>query len=358
MSNDLKELKIKILEEDQIPKILTALGCNGVERKNNRYEASLPTRFNSNNRRSVQVKLNENLNSSIRSLAVNGIDIYGLVSYILNDKKDRESQQQDLPFSKQWICQELGYHEFLNNHYEEPKYKNALGWLTNFKRQHRTSSRELPEYYNHIYDNEILDNYLIMPHKNLYVKDDIHPTTQQFFELGFDFRSRRIIFPIYDRDGKIVSIKGRTLDDLNEDNKYFYLLNFNKMIELYNWHHALPHILSSKQVIIYESEKSCWKSWQYGYKNCVGLMGSDISDWQINMIKELGLDIEIVLSMDKDKSEESVDFLAKKFGRLRNVYKLFDTQDLFSGKDSPLDLGKEVFEQLYNNDKHKINLLT
>lgn len=197
----------------------------------------------------------------------------------------------------------------------------------------------------------------MLPHQK-YIDEGINYLTQMEFQIGYDIKSQRIIYPIHNSYGDIVSIKGRTiLDDYEERDiyKFLYLINFNKMVELYNWHRALFYIVENKEVLIYEGEKSTWLSSQYGFRNCVAISGDDLSDRQVNMIKELGNEIEIIIALDKDKSIEAVKKQGAKFGKTRNVYALWDRDGLFNNKDSPTDLGEEVFKKLYNEYKFKIH---
>jgi DNA primase len=69
----------------------------------------------------------------------------------------------------------------------------------------------------------------------------------------------------------------------------------------------------------------------------------------------LGNEIDIIIALDKDKNIEAVKKQAAKFGKTRNVYALWDNEELFEEKDSPCDRGKEVFEQLYNKNKFKVH---
>ncbi|MEJ3719252.1 DNA primase [Paenibacillus polymyxa] len=355
MSNDLKLIKERIIEESRVGELLEAMGCEYVEKKNNRYEAQLPLKFESPNKRSVQVYLNESLSSRIRTLGESDIDIYGLVSYIVFDQFTEEERQQGLPKAKRWICEQLGYKEFLDNKYIPLPSLIQLNWLKDVKRK-RKKKRELHNLENETYEEQILDQYIMYPHQ-LYLDEGVLCEIQREFQIGFDLRSQRIIFPIHNRYGDIVSIKGRTIfEDYEKRNvyKFLYLINFNKMIELYNWHRALYYILEKKELLIFEGEKTCWLSSQYGFRNCVAISGDDLSEWQVSMIKELDHDVEIVIAMDKDKSIEAVKKQAAKFGKIRNVYALYDNIGLFVDKDSPCDRGEEVFKSLYTKCKFKV----
>lgn len=357
MSNDLKLIKERIIEESRIGELLEAMGCEYVEKKNNRYEAQLPHKFESPNKRSVQVYLNESLSSRIRTLGESDIDIYGLVSYIVFDQISEDDRQRGLPKAKRWICEQLCYKEFLDSSYIPPTSLVQLDWLKDVRRK-RKKKRELNNIENDTYDDEILNQYVMYPHQT-YLDEGVSCETQREFQIGFDLRSQRIIFPIHNRFGDIVSIKGRTIfDDYEERNayKFLYLINFNKMVELYNWHRALYYILERKEILIFEGEKTCWLISQYGHRNCVAISGDDLSEWQVKMIKELDHDVKIVIALDKDKPVEAVKKQAAKFGKTRNVYALYDNRNLFKDKDSPCDRGEEVFNILYTECKYKVSV--
>jgi DNA primase len=355
-NNDLKLIKDKILEDGKVGELLELMGCEHVDKKNNRYEAQLPSKFESPNKRSVQVYLNESLSSRIRTLGESDIDIYGLVSYIVFDKYSDEERRNDLPKAKRWICEKLAYTEFLNGSYTPLPTNDHLKWLREVKKQ-RKKKRNLENVENQIYEDEILNQFIMLPHKS-YIDEGIEYQTQVEFQIGYDIKSQRIIFPIHNSFGEIVSIKGRTIFENYEEldiYKFLYLINFNKMIELYNWHRALFYILESKEVIIYEAEKTCWLSSQYGFLNCVAISGDDLSEWQVNMIKGLGNEISTVIALDKDKSIDAVKKQGAKFGKTRNVYALWDNVGLFKNKESPTDLGEEVFKKHYSECKFKIH---
>ncbi|MGM1044761.1 MAG: DNA primase [Bacillota bacterium] len=355
MSNDLKTIKERILEEDRVGELLDAMECAYIAKKNNRYEAQLPQKFDSPNKRSVQVYLNESLSSRIRTLGESDIDIYGLVSYIVHDSYSEEERQKELPKAKRWICDVLGYNEFLNHSCIPNPAAEQLKWLKDVKRK-RKRKRNLDEIENQIYSDDILEQYVMYPHLK-YIGEGISYETQKEFQIGFDVRSQRIIFPIHNRFGEIVSIKGRTIYDNHEERdiyKFLYLYNFNKMVELFNWHRALDYILEKKEVIIYEGEKTCMLSTQWGYRNCVSIGGDDLSEWQVNMIKDLGNEIRIVIALDKDKTIDAVKKQVAKFGKTRSIFALWDRDGLFMDKDSPCDRGEEVFSKLYNDYQYRV----
>jgi DNA primase len=359
MSNDLWDIKKRILDEDRIEELLNLMECEHVKFRGNRYEAQLPDKFFSNSPRSVQCYLTESLQCRIRSRGISsGIDIFGLVSYIVFDIYNEADHISNLFKSKKWICETLGYQEFLNFRTIEVKKDNPLQWLKEVrKKRNNKSLREFSE--NHILPEDVLNQFVMYPYY-AYFKEGLHYETQTNFQVGFDVHSERVIYPIHNQFGDIISVKGRTIiPDYKEKGiyKFIYLYNFNKMIEFYHWHEAIYYILEKKEVIIFEGEKSCWWASQYGYMNCIAISGDDISDHQVKMIKDLGIEIKIIIALDKDKTTDDFKKQGRKFGQSRQVYAMWDSHNLLSKetKDSPVDKGEDVFVKLYKDCfKHRI----
>lgn len=180
-----------------------------------------------------------------------------------------------------------------------------------------------------------------------WIKEGISAKTQWDFEVAFCKESKRVVYMVRDKDGQLIGVKGRTLDPKEEEErKYLYLYKCNKSIELYNLHKALPHILEKKVVIVFESAKSCMKATQFGFPNCVSIEGDDISDFQIMLLKQFGIDIRIVLAFDKDKDKKWISDQAKKLTN-RMVYYIYDQWKVLKKKDSPVDRGKKIWKSLY-----------
>ncbi|OBG93856.1 DNA primase [Mycobacterium sp. E3298] len=348
--NDLKEIKQRIYEEDRVEELLLQLDCNHIRLSTNRYEAQLPDKFHSDNKRSLQVYLSEHLKCRVRSRGMDNIDIYGLVSYIVFDIEDETKMLQNIPRAKKWICDRLGYKEYIEGRFFEEKQEDPLAWLKQVRKQ-RGKKSAVPMTENKAYDDEILNQYIMFPHKK-YLDDGLNYETQVEFQVGYDLYSERIIYPIHNQYGEIISIKGRTtVEDYKEKDiyKFLYLYNYIKIIEWYNWHRALYYILEKREVIIFEGEKSCWFATQYGFRNCISIGGDSISDFQVDMIKNLGLDVQIIIALDKDKDAEAFKKEGRKFGAARQVFAMWDSKGLLSkeDKDSPTDRGRDIFTALY-----------
>jgi DNA primase len=343
--DDLKLLKKRIYDDEKVEQLLLELGCHHIkpEQGGNLITAALP---NGDNKRSIQVKNNEHLNVAIRSKGIDGIDIYGLVGYILYGCETFDEIRAHLFQIKTYICNVLDYpYTYTEKPKQEKKDWNA--WLKAIKRK-RQKTYEITE--NKVLDERILDQYFIFP--NIWwLQEGIDIVTQREFEVGFDIESERIVFPIRNKDGKLISLKGRYIgkdQETLENKKYMYLINFSKSIELFNLHRASPYIREKKECIIVEGAKTVMKLHGWGYKNCVSIEGDSLSPVQVKLLKELGLDVKLVFAWDKDKN---VEFIKKQLKQIKNreIYVVYDIKNLLKEKDSPTDRGKKVWDYLYKN---------
>lgn len=352
MTNSLKMLKKRLVNEDKIPILLEEIGCELIkaEQGGTLITAKLPDKFHSSNPRAVQCRLNESLTCNIRNRPDFRGDIFSLISYIKHDKRG-EDINKDLYESKKFICRELGWNEFMNGEYFDKK----IDYLSRLKKIKNKSRQVLTIKPNPVLSNSIMDNFILNPVKT-WMDEGISLSTQIEYKVGFDLLTKRIIFPIRNRFGDIVGVKGRLIDnkDVNDFNpKYNYLYRCNISQEWFNLDKALPYIKKEKEVIIFESEKSVMKMHSNGIYNCLAISSSDISDVQANIICNLGYDINIVLAYDNDKNSEEISFQAEKF-KNREVFAIFDNSELLGEKDSPIDKGIDVWYYLYNNKKFQV----
>lgn len=351
---ELQEIKEKIFKEEKIEELLELLDCWDItfEQNGKLIVAGLPEGDNS---RSVQVKNNVNLTSNIRSKGIKG-DIYTIVSYILFGS-DTDAKLRDTLFkSKLWICQKFGYIEYIDEFYKvtstqstvKPTYNSWLKKLSKEKNQ-----LEITE--NKVYPYNVYHSYGIIPYKG-WVDEGLSPATQREFEVGIDVNSERITFTVHNKNGELIGIKGRycgTEQKIKNQFKYLYLLPCNKSIEFFNLHRALPYITESKEAIIVEGGKTTMFLHQWKFRNCISMEGDSLSDYQIKILKNLGLDIKFIFAYDKGKDAEYVYNEAKKLqGRMK--FGIYDKDNLLEDKDSPTDKGKKVWEELYNNYCFKI----
>lgn len=177
-----------------------------------------------------------------------------------------------------------------------------------------------------------------------------------------------IVIPHYTKDNKLVGIRERALTAQGEQyGKYRPAIIHKKMynhplgFNLYNLNNSWQNIKRIKKAVLFESEKSSLKYSSYlGQNNdiSVAVCGSSISNYQFNLLYELGVE-EIIIAFDRQYQEISDNEykiwikkllnLSNKFKQYVNVTFLFDTENLLDYKDSPIDKGKEIFFYLFNN---------
>lgn len=352
MQNDLELIKEEIYNCGYVVPLLESLGCdiNPSSTNRDRIEAARP---GGSNNRSVQVKLNESLPSTVRTKSHIPIgDIYDLVSYIRFGKETEAELRKCLPQSKKYIVETLGLKQFNTRSTTVQEDPNA--WLKEIqrKRKKRIDLDEIEP--NPILPETVLDKFVMSPHL-LFLKDGIDYDTQIEFEIGFDIHSERVIFPIRNVDGKIVGVKGRATRR-EDENKYKYLpiYSYQKSREWFNLHRAIDHIRKSGVVICFESEKSCMKAYGMEYFNTVSQQGSDVTRVQAEILKRISPDVRVILAYDKDKTPKEVKQMAQVFGRYDNLYGIIDTKGLLDEKQSPVDAGRDVFEKLLHECCFKI----
>ncbi len=127
----------------------------------------------------------------------------------------------------------------------------------------------------------------------------------EHFGLGFAGRGvmkGRIAIPIHDEYGQLIAYAGRWAANPvpDEESRYKLPEGFHKSQVLYNLH-RVHELAGEKGLIVTEGFFTIFHLWQAGVSNAVALMGSSISDHQVELIAEtLGPDGRVLLLMDED----------------------------------------------------------
>lgn len=186
------------------------------------------------------------------------------------------------------------------------------------------------------------------PQLEMWEDEDISREAMERFGVAYDWKNERIVFPIRDREGNVISVSGRTVDpDWKEKQlrKYSYYNKIQGVDLLYGLYENLEEIKKMRQVIVFEGAKSVMKAYGYGYKNCVALLTSHLNDWQLKLLISLGC--EVVFALDKGvniKEDKNI----TKLKQFCPVYWVTDKRNLINLKDSPIDGGKEVFASMFS----------
>lgn len=104
---------------------------------------------------------------------------------------------------------------------------------------------------------------------------------------------------------------------------------------IYGLYKTLPYIKRTGRIYVGESEKFVKQAWSYGYQNTGGTGGKELSQYQIDMLVRLSVDI--VLCLDKDVKKEELEELAERFPDGVPLYYMFDEDNILDEKESPTD---------------------
>jgi DNA primase len=329
--------KIKQILLDDISKlehILEDLGCGDIKNHHGEIRCSLPE---SDNNTSVQIFTNEFFNVNIWSREeFNNYeirDIVTLVQYI---------RRADFPKATAYLCSKLGIENntTVDVAIRSPVIKN----LNLFKPKKSKSNTHdyLPDEYLEQFEKYVVEEW---------VNEGISAETQAEFEVFIDRERCRWKFPIRDECGKIVTTKGRTyLKNYDELGVYKYIyhppMGTNDI--LFNIYKALPFVKEKDEIILFEAEKSVKKMWSANIKNCSSIGKNSINPHLLKKIIALPCS-NVVLALDKDVKLDAIKKEVEKLKRYKNVYYIYDTEDLLWDKDAPIDMGIDMWDKLYES---------
>ena len=168
------------------------------------------------------------------------------------------------------------------------------------------------------------------------------------FGVKYDAFANRIVFPIRDYSGHIISVSGRTLDpDYKAKGlrKYTYYSQIGgKLDTIYGYAENRKYIADKHEIILFEGAKSVMLAYGWGICNTGAVLTSHLSREQFLFLAALGCDVVFALDKEIDVTKDKQII---KLGRYVNVSYICDKEDLINEKMSPVDKGREVFEKLY-----------
>ena len=188
---------------------------------------------------------------------------------------------------------------------------------------------------------------------DLFYEDYIDYETQREFEIGFDEETNRYTIPIRSELGDLVGVKARYFDRKVPDgmSKYIYLEPCAKSKIIYGLYKTLPYIKRVGRIYVGEAEKFVEQAWSYGYRNTGGTGGKELSQYQIDLLVRLGVDI--IFCFDKDVTREELEELAERFPEGVPLYYMFDEDNVLNEKESPTD--KPVsWEHMVKNNIYRL----
>ena len=205
------------------------------------------------------------------------------------------------------------------------------------------------------------------PQLSPWIKEGIAQDVLDHACIGYCYSTDQITIPHYDRTGRMVGLRGRTMcmEEAERFGKYRpikingRLYNHPLGYNLYNLNNSQNNIKTIGKAIVFEAEKSCLLYQTYfGIENdiSVACCGSALSPYQVHLLLEAGAQ-EIIIAFDRQfQSIGDNEFhrLVKKLTNLHEKYKnevlisfIFDKNMITSYKASPIDEGKEKFLKLF-----------
>lgn len=220
---------------------------------------------------------------------------------------------------------------------------------------------------------EVLDENILNKFNNLYhksfINDGISIKTMKKYDIKLDIYDYRIIIPHRDSEGNLIAIRSRNLDEelVEKGLKYTPIYIDGKFLSapisryLYGLDKNKDIIKSMRKIILFESEKSVMQ-FETMFENSnfsVALCSSNLSNYHIDIIKDLGVE-EVIIALDKEFNVYGSDeekLYARKvrksmIDRLNPYFRvsvIWDRQGLIGYKESPTDNGRNVFMELYKN---------
>lgn len=336
---DVNELKKYIIENDKTKEVLEGLGCFNIKTYTKEYRCGSPKH---NNSTSISVR-----RDSLK------IKIYGRDNKVRGDiiTLAMELKECIFPESVKLIHKILGlkYTKVFKKVEDKPK----VDILDIFKRAIKTSHSK-KDYYDEeleILNNDITSEYIECPFIE-WVKEGILPYTQKIFGIGYSPKANRVIVPhrycLGDRND-YVGVIGRTLVknyDMFDIPKYFPIHKYHKSMNVYGLQENYDGIQKAGYCVVYEAEKSTMKRHSKLDYTGVSIFGHELSDEQAKIL--IGLNVDIIIALDKDITIEKVWETCEKFYRIRNIYYIYDDIGLLGDKESPADKHEKIYKVLFN----------
>lgn len=119
----------------------------------------------------------------------------------------------------------------------------------------------------------------------------------------YDMFTKRITFPLWDKDGNIIGFSARVYRGEKNVSKYMNSREnkiFHKGDTLYNYHNAKDIAKREKEIIVVEGFMDAIRMSSVGIKNVVALCGTAMTKDQISLLKKLRC--KVILCLDNDNA--------------------------------------------------------
>lgn len=190
-----------------------------------------------------------------------------------------------------------------------------------------------------------------------WLDEGIEQEVMDLFGVRVDNWNNRIVYPVYDIAGNLINVKARTRYPNYKQlriPKYTNYFRIGVMDYFQGLNITLPYVKEKNEIIIFESVKSVMKAYGWGYKNCASAEKHTLTDEQIRLLVKLRVNVVFAYDADINYWQRDVKHDVDKLKRVTNVYVVEDRNLLLGGadtKNAPVDLGKDVWDELYRSKR-------
>ena len=336
---DTISLKKYIFENEKVEYVLEKIGCHNIKYHPNKEFWSCGN-YNGDNIGAINVKNNEYLNvtnwTRDKDFDENS-DMITLVQY---------NKQCSFIEAVKYLHGILGLeYKWQRKPQKSPNRVNPLYIFEKVKSKRRVDVADI-----HVLDEELLDDYIPILYIG-WLREGIAPWTAKKFGLAYSYKRKRVIIPMrYWLTGELLGINSRTTVDNYDElgiKKFFITPSYQKSWNLFGLYEHYNDIQKAGYVVVYEAEKSVMKRDSLNDPTGVALSGHTLSDEQVRIL--IGLNVDIIISMDNDVPIQEVRYMCDRLCKSRNVYYTYDKWNLLGEKDSVADMSNKIFNFLMKN---------
>lgn len=236
-----------------------------------------------------------------------------------------------------------------NSPLEETIESESISVLKTLRKQKESHIKEVNQrrildwqldYYNK-YDDECPQEWL---------DEDMTREALKTYNIRIDHSANRIVYPVEDKDGNLIGVKGRTRLSAYKElglSKYMNYYKIGQLDYFAGWSQALSEIKQTKSVIIFEGLKSCIKSYGWGIRNTIASETAALSEGQLRLLIQSGIS-DITIAWDSDQKFQDIvrDSKIQRLKMFANVYVIKDIHGLLDNKMAPVDKGEKIYKKL------------
>lgn len=277
------------------------------------------------------------------------------------------AEEWELPRAVAFVANRFNIESIEQDGFQEQQSSDWL-YFNNLKKLEEKAGKEKKNVELKEYDEKIL-RAMPTPIIKPWLDEGITRETMKTYEISYYPKEAQIVIPHRDKDNRLIGVRGRTLvrEDGERYGKYRPIIINSKMynhplgFNLYGLNLTKANIESVKKVVVFEGEKSVMLYDSYfGTENNISVAscGSSITQHQFEILRDLGVQ-ELIIAFDKQFKEigddefkrltKNIKKLAEKYKNYMTISCLFDKTNILNYKDSPIDQGKEVFIQLFQD---------